>query len=280
MVTTVLGVLMEAIVIVWDVLNGLVSVLIFLGELLAATIIVIVESAITLGQILGKAISLVIELVLQMGLVIYEATTAIGEGLANAILWVVEKLGELWTALSTTASNVKNSLVTAMEGARDSLRAIWEEIKGFFANAISIPSNMFSGIGNSFVSVINRIIRAWNGLSFSLPSIDTKIPGIGTIGGFTVGTPNIAQVPGFAEGGVALPGDPFLAILGDNRTQREVIAPEDMLREVFRSELSGASDAGGLGGAGMTIEIGTINAAGMDAMDLAKEILAEASMRG
>ena len=139
---------------------------------------------------------------------------------------------------------------------------------------------MFAGIGNSFVSVINRIIRAWNGLSFSLPSIDTGLPGIGTIGGFSVGTPNISEVPGFAEGGVALPGDPFLAILGDNRTQREVIAPEDMLREVFRSELSGASDSGGLGGAGMTIEIGTINAAGMDAMDLAKEILAEASMRG
>ncbi|HEY5836661.1 MAG TPA: hypothetical protein VIW71_22705, partial [Streptomyces sp.] len=59
-------------------------------------------------------------------------------------------------------------------------------------------SGMFDGIKNAFRSAINFVIGGWNGLTFSIPSIDTHIPGVGRVGGTSFGTPNI---PYLAHGG-------------------------------------------------------------------------------
>lgn len=45
--------------------------------------------------------------------------------------------------------------------------------------------------------------------------------------------------PGFASGGVFEPNTPMLGILGDNPHEREVAAPESMLRSLMREELAG-----------------------------------------
>ena len=39
--------------------------------------------------------------------------------------------------------------------------------------------------------------------------------------------------PGFASGGVFEPNSPMLGVLGDNKTEREVAAPESTLEEIF-----------------------------------------------
>jgi hypothetical protein len=59
---------------------------------------------------------------------------------------------------------------------------------------------MFDGIKDAFLSALNWIIDRWNRLEFKLPEVDTNIPGIGKVGGFTLGTPDI---PKFGEGGLA-----------------------------------------------------------------------------
>ena len=53
---------------------------------------------------------------------------------------------------------------------------------------------------NSVIGFINALIRAWNNLSFTLPEV--RMPFVGTFGGFTVGTPNIPQIPTLQEGGI------------------------------------------------------------------------------
>jgi hypothetical protein len=58
---------------------------------------------------------------------------------------------------------------------------------------------MFNGIKEAFRSALNWIIDKWNGLSWSIPGVDTHIPGVGKIGGFTLSTPNI---PRLAKGGI------------------------------------------------------------------------------
>lgn len=45
--------------------------------------------------------------------------------------------------------------------------------------------------------------------------------------------------PGFASGGVFEPNTPMLGVLGDNPHEREVAAPESMLRGLMREELAG-----------------------------------------
>ena len=49
--------------------------------------------------------------------------------------------------------------------------------------------------------------------------------------------------PAYASGGVIPPNDPYLAVVGDNKTEREIIAPESTLRKLYREEHSGAAAA-------------------------------------
>lgn len=60
------------------------------------------------------------------------------------------------------------------------------------------------------------------------------------------------SIPGFASGAVVEPNNPMLAVVGDNRTEREVIAPRselvDATREAIRAE-------GGVGGSGQLVGI-------------------------
>lgn len=83
-------------------------------------------------------------------------------------------------------------------------------VKGLPGRISSATSGMFSGIGSAFRSAINYVIGKWNDLSFSIPGVDTHIPGVGTVGGFSLNTPNI---PMLAAGGRAI--KPGLAIAGE-----------------------------------------------------------------
>ena len=68
----------------------------------------------------------------------------------------------------------------------------------------------------------------------------------------------MADVPGFATGGVFAPNNPMLGVLGDNKTEYEVAAPESMLRETFLDALAKSGLSGGSGG-GSTATPTTLN---------------------
>ncbi|MCX6399238.1 MAG: hypothetical protein NTX33_04805 [Propionibacteriales bacterium] len=83
-------------------------------------------------------------------------------------------------------------------------------VRGLGSKISSAARGVFDGVKDAFRGAINWIIRKWNGLGFSLPSVDTHIPGVGKVGGFTIGTPNI---PELARGGIV--SRPTLAVLGE-----------------------------------------------------------------
>lgn len=83
------------------------------------------------------------------------------------------------------------------------------------------------------------------------------------------GTPSVPQgggvmsdvtrsIPGFATGGVFAPNNPMLGVLGDNKTEYEVAAPESMLRETFLDALAQSGLSGGSSG-GSTATPTTLN---------------------
>lgn len=119
------------------------------------------------------------------------------------------------------ASTLPGYFVTAWHAVENGLKTAYNWISGKFTSLVNfvkgIPhkiSNaargMFDGITNAFRGMINWIIRAWDSLHFSIPSIDTHIPGIGSIGGFTVRVP---QMPQLATGGTISQGG--LALVGE-----------------------------------------------------------------
>lgn len=91
-----------------------------------------------------------------------------------------------------------------------------------------------NGIKGIAANVVNWVIRMLN--KIQIGPIPSWVPGIG---GKSWGI-NISEVSwggeGYATGGVIEPNQPRLVMVGDHRTQRELIAPEDMIRRIVREE--------------------------------------------
>lgn len=89
-----------------------------------------------------------------------------------------------------------DTIKDAVTGVKDWIVEKWNMIIDFITglpDRIYIAAlGMFDGLKEAFKSAINWIIRAWNGLDFSVPSID--LPGIGSVGGFTLGVPDIDEL--------------------------------------------------------------------------------------
>jgi hypothetical protein len=122
---------------------------------------------------------------------------------------------------------IKSGITAVKNWIRDRIN----DVIGFFTampgRIAGAAAGMFDGIKNAFKSAVNAIIGWWNGLSFTLPTIDIPgwdPPGPGpkfggfSIGGQTFGTPNI---PFLEHGGIIT--DPTLAVLGEGRFDEAVV---------------------------------------------------------
>ena len=165
---------------------------------------------------------------------------ALGFVLGDLIIDIVDFSSKTAAKISEWAGKVQGFI----QDVGEELDLMWQDFVSVLTGVISVPSDMFSGIVGAFRAAINGLIRIWNDLEFVMPGV--SVPGFGTFGGFSLTTPNI---PLLANGAVTNANDPFLAVVGDNKTQREIIAPEDTLREIFQEVLN---SAGGLEGPGAT----------------------------
>jgi hypothetical protein len=85
----------------------------------------------------------------------------------------------------------------------DGLKTAWNSVVDFFtglpAKMANIGKDIFKGILNGFIWVVNKIIDVWNDLHFTLPHVD--ILGV-HIGGETIGVPRLPHIPTLAAGGL------------------------------------------------------------------------------
>lgn len=99
------------------------------------------------------------------------------------------KIRDLAKGISKDFTDVKESL----KSKGDSIISYFKKLPDRMDNALG---GLWDGLKSSFKSAMNWVIDRWNGLSFTLPSINF----MGTqIGGGSFGTPNI---PRFAQGGI------------------------------------------------------------------------------
>ena len=110
-----------------------------------------------------------------------------------------------WDGISGTVTRVWNGITTSVKGAVNLV--------------IGFVNHMISAI----VSGLNVVVRALNGLSFTVPS---WVPGIGgSQFGFSLGTLTAPQIPYLAQGAVIPANREFLAVLGDQSHGTNVEAP-------------------------------------------------------
>lgn len=139
-------------------------------------------------------------------------STAVGI-ISGVIGTVVRVIGTISTAVGSAVTSV----TTAFNN-------IVNFIKGVPGKISSALGNLFKPLWDGFRRFINMLIRGWNSLKFTMPSVD--LGPLGKVGGFTIGTPNI---PYLHAGGIVpgVPGSDVPAIL---QAGEQVIARKDVGR--------------------------------------------------
>lgn len=251
------------------VVSTVLKILVEAGKVAVRGILGFIDVLIQLGRWLGEAIQWVVRLAGGIGTKFGEAKDFISRFYGDVLLGWGALTGGFSSGLESVKeffSNAWTSIKNKFTDLKDDISRIWNQIKGFFAGVGRFGGNIFDGISNGFRNVINAVIGVWNGLRFDIPEVG--IPGLGTIGGGTVG---VTQITPLATGGVVAPNDPFLALLGDNTREREIVSPESLMREVVRTEIQGTAP-GSQGGSGVSISIDTLNQVGT-VDELAEEIM-------
>lgn len=168
-------------------------------------------------KILGKTITVTIDIIAG----IIKAFQKIVDAAQAVVSWVkshwpylagalagpfgiaVVAIAKHWTSIKNGATSVYHWVT----GKFHDLIGFFTDLPGKIRNA---TVGMWDGIKDAFRSAINWIISGWNSLAFTLPKVNTHIPGVGTVGGWTLSTPDIQPL---AKGGIVT--RPTVALIGE-----------------------------------------------------------------
>lgn len=177
--------------------------------------------------------------------------------------WFKEKFDAAYDNVTGAFSGAKKFFKGCWSGIKEAFGSIgdwfhekfsgaWERVKEVFSSGGDVFEGIKDGILDNLKSVINHIIDGINqvitvpfdGINSALNKLRNLTLHIGPytahpFGGLpTISTP---QIPQLAEGGYVKANTPQLAMIGDNRHQGEVVAPESKLQEMVDAAVAQAS---------------------------------------
>ena len=185
---------------------------------------------------------------------------------------IIEAIRDLFNGnfevIKETISNVIDAVKTVFTGLTEFISGVfsgdwdraWEGVKKIFSGIWNGVVSLFEGGVNAIINAANWLIRQLNKISFDVPS---WVPGIG---GQTIGI-DITEIPKYkiprlATGTVVPPNREFLAMLGDNKSETEVVSPLSTMKQAMLEALQESGRGGGetvlhvyLNGRKMAVEV-------------------------
>lgn len=246
---------------IWDAIKGIVSAV---WEAIKG----IIETAINIVKGIIETVFNAIKTFFQniwngIANIVSNAINGIKATISNVFNTVKNTISNIWNGIATTISNVWNTIVLKVkEGVSGAWNAItsvfgniadwfkdkfsqaWQAVKNVFSTGGKIFDGIKDGILNGLKAIVNAIISGinkviavpFNGLNSALKSIkNVDIMGLKPFNWInTIGVP---QIPMLAQGGFVKANQPQLAVIGDNKTQGEIVAPEDKMLEMVLTAL-------------------------------------------
>lgn len=133
----------------------------------------------------------------------------------------------------------------AWNAIKDIFKSIWDGMVSDVRNPINKIIGFINQMIRGVVSGMNGVIRAMNRLSFKIPDW-VPAPFGGKKFGLNIPKVSAPQIPYLAQGGYVKPNTPQLAMIGDNRHQGEVVAPEKKLTEMAIAAAKAVAGSGGI----------------------------------
>ncbi|MBR4894107.1 MAG: hypothetical protein IKZ36_02785, partial [Kiritimatiellae bacterium] len=173
---------------------------------------------------------------------IKSAWSGVGQWFKNIGTNVKEAFTAVWSKLKTGASDawsgIKSTFSNISTWFRDKFSDAWTKVKNVFSTGGKIFSGIKDGIVDAFKKVVNAIISGinkviaapFNGINSVLDKLrDFKILGAQPFANLS--KINVPQIPQLASGGYVKANTPQLAIIGDNKREGEIVAPESKITE-------------------------------------------------
>lgn len=147
-------------------------------------------------------------------------------GIIDSISGVIQTLKGVIQFVSGVFSGDWNK---AWTGIKNTFSGIWKTVSSTLKTPINTIFAMIENLINRCIGGINDLIRGFNSIKWNVPD---WVPGIGGKSvGFNIRQIPNASIPRLAEGGWVRANNPQLAIVGDNRREGEIIAPESKITE-------------------------------------------------
>lgn len=161
----------------------------------------------------------------------------IKEWAANAWEWIKDiwKGAKDWFQ-NTVINPVKNGFKTALDWIEDKWELVFTAVRDFVRDRINNIIDFLNSMLRAVANGINGVIGALNKIQINLPAVPPFFEGL-TLG-VNIPLVSVPQIPRLATGAVIPPNSEFLAVLGDQRSGRNIETPEGLLRQIVREELS------------------------------------------
>ena len=169
----------------------------------------------------------------------------------NKITSIFRNIGSffsgVWNGIKGIFSGVGSWFSNKFQQAYNGITGVFKKIGSFFSNVWNGIKNTFSKLGTSIGNAISNAVKSGiNGvisliertINSAIRLINGAIGLINLIPGVNVGRISSLYLPRLAQGGYVKANTPQLAMIGDNRHQGEVVAPEDKLHSIMAEELS------------------------------------------
>lgn len=140
-----------------------------------------------------------------------------------------KSIGEIIGGVKTTIVGILKFITDIFKG---DWQKAWDDLKDIFKGVWDTFESIAKAPINGIIEMINFMIKKLNGIKISVPEVD--IPLVGKAGGFTIGFPQIPEIPKLARGGIV--DSPTLAMIGE--AGKEAVVPLE--NTSFVDRLAGA----------------------------------------
>lgn len=167
-----------------------------------------------------------------------ESTSKIWNAIKSSILTIIRAIQ---TGIDTVIGKIQNSWKNTWTSVKNTTSQIFNDMWAAIKSTINAILSGVESMANGVVRAINKMVDALNNLHFDIPD---WVPG--GLGGKSFGLhiPHISEVsiPRLAQGGFVRANTPQLAMIGDNRHQGEIVAPEDKMQAMVDRAVAMASN--------------------------------------
>lgn len=177
-------------------------------------------------------------------------------GFQTVIDWAKDTLGihSPSTVFADIGKNIVEGLMNGLSDLKDKVVEVFEQTKDAAKEPINAIISLVETLANGVIDGVNAVINALNGLSFELPDWLSNVPGASKFAGKSFGfnIPELSQIsiPRLATGTVVPPNREFMAVLGDNKREPEVVSPLSTIKQATEESVLNALSKLGISGNG------------------------------